>query len=81
MRIGEFELDDGVFVVAEIGNNHEGSVAASWDLPEDHVLDWQDLTWLRPGTGTAPGGEDAIVGKRLSAPISHGETISPEQLR
>tara|TARA_Y100001934_G_scaffold260165_2_gene332155 strand:- start:1958 stop:2971 length:1014 start_codon:yes stop_codon:yes gene_type:complete len=57
------------------------SIAASRDLPADHVLDWQDLTWLRPGTGIAPGGEDAIVGKRLSAPVLHGGTISPEQLR
>ena len=27
MRIGEHDLDRRVFVIAEIGNNHEGSYA------------------------------------------------------
>lgn len=32
MRIGDHDLDDRVFVMAEIGNNHEGSVALAEEL-------------------------------------------------
>ena len=32
MRIGGFDTDARVLVVAEIGNNHEGSVAAAQEL-------------------------------------------------
>ena len=32
MRIGEFDTAEKVFVIAEIGNNHEGSISAAEEM-------------------------------------------------
>ena len=51
------------------------SIVASRDLSQGTILQWEDLTWLRPGGGLAPGCEDKIVGKKLKRFIPAGESI------
>ena len=43
------------------------SVCAARDLPAGHVLAADDLTWLRPGGGVAPGDEGALLGRGAAA--------------
>ena len=56
------------------------SIVASHDLPLGTILQWEDLTWLRPGGGLAPGREVELVGKRLIRSIQSGEQILLEDL-
>jgi N,N'-diacetyllegionaminate synthase len=56
------------------------SIAAARDLPEGTVLQWQDLTWLRPGSGLRPGSEAGVVGRRLRSSVAAGQLILPEHL-
>jgi sialic acid synthase SpsE len=65
---------------AEIGPRVRRSIVAARDLPAGHVLTWDDLSWVRPGGGLAPGQEHALLGKRLAAPLAPGEKILPDSL-
>jgi sialic acid synthase SpsE len=56
------------------------SIAAARDLAEGTVLQWHDLTWLRPGSGLRPGDEAGLIGRRLRSGIAAGQLIRPEQL-
>lgn len=56
------------------------SIAAARDLPEGTVLKWEDLTWLRPGSGLRPGEEQRILGRKTRARILAGHVILPDQL-
>lgn len=51
------------------------SIVASRDLNEGTVLQWEDLTWLRPAGGLSPGHEAKLVGKALRRAIPAGEHI------
>lgn len=57
------------------------SIVASRNLDRGTVLTWDDLTWVRPGRGLAPGQEGAILGKVLTKPIQHGEMILVDDIR
>lgn len=51
------------------------SIVAAADLPRGHRLRWQDLTWIRPGTGLPPGEERKVLGKVLKRDLAFGEQI------
>jgi len=56
------------------------SIVASRDLSQGTVLQWEDLTWLRPGGGLAPGHEVELVGKKMLRSIPAGEYILPSDV-
>ena len=56
------------------------SIVAGRNLPRGTVLKFEDLTWLRPGGGLAPGNEAKLVGKNLLRNLSAGEYILPEDI-
>ena len=60
--------------------NSRRSIVAGCDLKRGAILKWENLTWLRPGGGLAPGRESEIVGKRLIRSISKDEYILPKYL-
>jgi sialic acid synthase SpsE len=56
------------------------SISAGRDLPAGHVLREEDLVWLRPGGGVAPGREWTLVGRTLSRDLRGGERITESEL-
>jgi sialic acid synthase SpsE len=56
------------------------SVAAGRDLPAGHVIGEDDLVWLRPGGGVAPGREWVVVGRTLTRPLAAGDRITDDVL-
>ena len=57
------------------------SIAAKHQLPAGHLVTIEDLIWVRPGKGFAPGSEGAVLGKRLASPIEQGEIFSSVHLK
>lgn len=57
------------------------SIAAKNDLKKGHVLDYEDITWLRPGTGIRPGNEHTLVGKTLIDDVQAGELFNIDQVK
>jgi N,N'-diacetyllegionaminate synthase len=53
------------------------SIVAAADLPAGHRLAPEDLTWLRPRDGLAPGEEEALLDRRLKRAVAFGETLRP----
>lgn len=53
------------------------SIVAAGDLPEGHVLSADDLMWVRPGGGLAPGEESSLLGRRLTRGVHCGERLLP----
>jgi sialic acid synthase SpsE len=51
------------------------SIAASQNLSAGRRIERHDLTWVRPGTGFAPGEEDRLIGFRLRRSLKMGELI------
>ena len=51
------------------------SIAAAADLPRGHRLSPQDLVWLRPRDGLAPGQEGQLLERTLTRDVAHGESI------
>ncbi len=56
------------------------SIAAARDLPAGHVVVPDDITWVRPGGGFAPGQERRVLGRRLRAAVARGDQVGPEVL-
>jgi sialic acid synthase SpsE len=56
------------------------SIAAARDLREGHVLEWDDLAWLRPRDGLAPGDEHRLLGKALRRDVPMGESIGEDDV-
>jgi N,N'-diacetyllegionaminate synthase len=56
------------------------SIVAVRDLKIGEVVRNEDLTWIRPGGGLAPGNEAAILGRTLKRPIAAGDWITAESL-
>jgi sialic acid synthase SpsE len=44
------------------------------------MLTDNDLDWLRPGVGLAPGREGEVLGRRLTRDAAAGEVITPDML-
>ncbi|CEF48520.1 unnamed protein product [uncultured bacterium] len=57
------------------------SIVATRDLPAGHVVDHNDLTWVRPAGGLAPGDEAAVIGRVLTLALRCGDRVMPEHLR
>lgn len=49
-------------------------------MPKGSVVAWEDLAWVRPGGGLAPGRERAILGKALKRDLPEGGFIVPDDV-
>jgi len=56
------------------------SIAAGRDLPAGHVIAADDIVWIRPGGGFAPGREADVLARKLTQAVAGGEMIRPEHL-
>lgn len=56
------------------------SVAAGRDLPRGHRIAMEDLAWVRPAGGVAPGNEAQLLGRRLVRDVALGERILPDDV-
>lgn len=56
------------------------SIATARALPAGHLLQSQDLIWVRPGTGIPAGQEDIFINRRLRQAVAAGELLRPESL-
>ncbi len=56
------------------------SIVARHDLPAGARVAWEDLDWLRPRTGLAPGREDELLGRTLRHAVARGRPIRLEDL-
>jgi sialic acid synthase SpsE len=56
------------------------SIAVRRDMPEGAVLAWEDLTWIRPGGGFAPGDERLVVGRTLRRAVQAGDILTTDML-
>ncbi len=56
------------------------SIVAARKLEPEAVLTSDDISWVRPGTGLAPGNESKILGKRLKRKIEAGDCILLEDV-
>lgn len=56
------------------------SIAAGRDLAAGTVLAWEDLTWVRPGSGIAPGEESKVLGRPLRRGLKQGELICADDI-
>jgi len=61
--------------------NVRRSIVAKQDLDENTVLTWDDLSWVRPGGGLAPGDEKMVLGKKLRKRVDSGALIALENLK
>lgn len=53
------------------------SVATTRALSEGHVIGPQDVVWLRPADGIAPGREGEVLGRRIVHDIAQGVSLQP----
>ena len=56
------------------------SVIVNRNLKTGDVISMEDLSWVRPAGGIAPGNENLILGKCLNKDISEGERINEEDV-
>lgn len=56
------------------------SIALRQALPAGHRLRWEDLVWLRPGSGMAPGRENEVVGRILRKDGEAGQLLDLNDL-
>jgi len=52
------------------------SIVAVRNLSIGHVIKLEDLGWVRPGNGLAPGKENRIIGKKLRMDVKEGQQIN-----
>ena len=72
-------LGDGLDEIASCEMNNllaaRRSVVAGRDMKRGAVISFDDLAWVRPGGGVAPGQEDRLLGKSLRRDKQAGEMI------
>ncbi|MDH3974310.1 MAG: N-acetylneuraminate synthase family protein [Deltaproteobacteria bacterium] len=56
------------------------SLVAAQDLEKNCTITWENLSWVRPGGGIAPGNEEMILGKKLKTALKAGEMILPDNV-
>jgi sialic acid synthase SpsE len=52
------------------------SVAARRELSAGEVVQADDLMWIRPGGGIAPGDEELVIGRRLVRDVATGDLLA-----
>ena len=63
-------------VETEIESSVRRSIVTRRDLPVGHVLVAEDLTWVRPAGGLAPGRELELVGNKLRYAVKFGHQLT-----
>lgn len=56
------------------------SVVAARALPRGHVVAAEDVSWVRPGGGLPPGGEDLLIGRALRRDVADGERLTEDDV-
>jgi len=56
------------------------AIVAAGELPKGHKLGQDDLTWIRPAEGLAPGEEQRLLGRKLKRRVRFGEPICAEDI-
>lgn len=56
------------------------SIAAKHPLNAGARIGWDDIVWVRPGTGLPPGKEHLVVGRILRQDVPAGELLTPDIL-
>jgi N,N'-diacetyllegionaminate synthase len=56
------------------------SIVAAHDMKPGHLIRSEDLTWIRPGGGIAPGNESLLIGKRLKRSVRFGDKLLSEDV-
>lgn len=56
------------------------SIVAKNNLPKNHIIEKEDLTYKRPGTGISPADINEIIGKKVKKEILEDDLISFENL-
>lgn len=56
------------------------SIVAARDLSAGRVIEFEDLTWVRPGGGMSPGDEGLLLGRKLRHALMAGDTFSIEHI-
>jgi N,N'-diacetyllegionaminate synthase len=57
------------------------AIVAAKDLRAGHRLSFEDLNWIRPAEGLAPGNEELLLGRTLVRGLSAGEPITVTEVR
>jgi N,N'-diacetyllegionaminate synthase len=57
------------------------SIAVKRDVPVNHKLEWEDLCWVRPGSGIPVGQEETVLGRVTNQALQLGQLIQLEDLR
>jgi N,N'-diacetyllegionaminate synthase len=77
MGSGQIEMAE---TEKEIAPQIRRSIVAARRLEGGHKVTHDDLMWVRPGTGMAPGREYDIIGRKLKAPMAEGDPFTPDNL-
>lgn len=84
VRAVERSLGSAAFTIssveAEARSQHRLSCVAAADLPVGHVLQREDITFMRPGTGLPPRDVQKLVGLRLNNPVARGSLLVEREL-
>lgn len=83
IRLAELYLGEGQQTSQiEEGNRQamRRSIAASRALPAGVVLGPDDITWVRPGGGFAPGQEGLVIGRALTRDVVLGQVFLPDDV-
>ncbi len=57
------------------------SIVAKRNLDANTIITGDDISWVRPGGGLAPGDEEMVLGKRLRKRVDVGELITLDNLK
>lgn len=57
------------------------NAAAAADLMAGTVLRPEHITWIRSSGGVAPGREEILLGRTLTADVTRGQVLMPDQTR
>lgn len=84
IRLAETMLGDGAVAMADCERDAapliRRSIAARRPLEAGHVVAEDDLIWVRPGDGLAPGREADVLGRTLTAAMNTGDRFAPDML-
>ncbi len=56
------------------------AIVAARDIDAGHRLSFEDLTWIRPAEGLAPGNEHLLLGRSLIRGVQRGEPLTAAEV-